>query len=58
MDDKKAIFSKEYVQESKTAIDGEQRTQEIVDVRPDSAKYGISKPSRIIIRGTVSYDKG
>ena len=32
--------------------------QELVDKKTDYAKYGISKPIRIIIRGTVSYDKG
>jgi hypothetical protein len=57
MEDKKRIFSKEYVQDSKTGIEGDQKTQEPTDPKIDSEKYGISKPRRITIRGTVIYDK-
>jgi len=58
MDDEKSIFSKEYVQDSETAVGSERKQQELADKKTDYAKYGISKPIRIIIRGTVSYDKG
>ena len=54
MPEDKRIFSEVYVQDSKTSIDDEKKTKESADLK----KYGISKPMRIITRGTVIHAKG
>lgn len=58
MPEDKRIFSEKYVQDSKTSVGDEQKTQEPIDLKVDCEKYGISKPMRIIIRGTVIHAKG
>lgn len=57
MPEDKKIFSEEYVQDSKTSVEDEQKIQESGDLKVDCEKYGISKPTRIIIRGSVIHVK-
>lgn len=68
MNENDEMFSKEYVSTSQTeiptkkkesVIEKDIKERELKDKEKEEVKkYGISKPQRLIIRGTIVHDKG
>lgn len=68
MNENEEMFSKEYVSTSKTEIptikkesiiEKDKKEMELKEKEKEEIKkYGISKPLRVVIRGTIVHDKG